>query len=115
MFCGWPLGLLVAPGDTSDRCQDYDHAHGVPPSLCLKPRPHDLVAQVSDNLPTPRSTLASRLRVHVRCPACRHRDYADLQALIDSGRGDVPLIQLRYRCSNCSGGSQFTDWVVTNG
>jgi hypothetical protein len=65
-------------------------------------------------LPTPRSTLCSGLRVLVRCTACRHRDYADLQALIDNGRGDVPLIRLRYRCGNCPSGSRFTDWVVTN-
>jgi hypothetical protein len=54
-------------------------------------------------------------RVLVWWKACRHRAAADLQRLIDDGRGDVPLIRLRYRCSNCSGGSQFTDWVVSNG
>ena len=30
-----------------------------------------------------------------------------LQALMDSGRGDVPLIKLRFRCSNC--GNRLTD------
>jgi hypothetical protein len=25
----------------------------------------------------------------------------DLQALIDAGKGDVPLIHLRFRCSYC--------------
>jgi hypothetical protein len=69
---------------------------------------------MTDDLPTPRSTLQSRLCVFVRCLACRHRDYADLQRLVDSGRGDTPLIRLRYRCSNCPSGSHFTDWVVTN-
>jgi hypothetical protein len=59
--------------------------------------------------------MRSGLCVLVRCKACRHRANADLQALIDSGRGDVALIRLRYRCSNCAGGSQFTDWVVSNG
>jgi hypothetical protein len=54
---------------------------------------------MNDDLPTPRSTLQSRLRVLVRFTACRHRDYADLQALIDNGRGDVPLIKLRYAAS----------------
>jgi hypothetical protein len=58
--------------------------------------------------------MQSCLCVAVRCSACRHRANADLQALIDSGRGDAPLIRLRYRCSNCPGDSQFTDWVVTN-
>jgi hypothetical protein len=69
---------------------------------------------MSDDLPTPRSTL-SGLRVLVWCKAFWHRANADLQRLVDMGRGDTPLIRLRYRCSNCRGGSQFTDWVVSNG
>ena len=32
----------------------------------------------------------------------------------DMSRGDTLLIRLRYRCSNCRGGSQFRDWVMTN-
>jgi hypothetical protein len=35
-----------------------------------------------------------------------------LQALIDAGRGDVPLTRLKFRCSNC--GSDRTDFVVTS-
>jgi hypothetical protein len=69
---------------------------------------------MSDDLPPPRSMLRTGYRVLVWCNACRHRDYSDLQRLIDEGRGDTPLIRLRYRCSNCAGGAQFTDWVVTN-
>jgi hypothetical protein len=69
---------------------------------------------MTDGLPTPRSTLRAGLGVLVRRTACRHRDYADLQRLVDAGRGDTPLIRLRYRCSNCAGGSPLTDWVVTN-
>jgi hypothetical protein len=42
---------------------------------------------------------------------CQHRAPADLQKLVDAGHGDVPLTQLRFRCSNC--GSRRTDWVVT--
>ena len=37
---------------------------------------------------------------------------ADLQKLIDTGRGDVPLTRLKFRCSNC--GSDRTDVVVTS-
>ena len=37
---------------------------------------------------------------------------ADLQALIGSGRGDVPLLRLRFRCAKC--GSRLTDRVVTS-
>jgi hypothetical protein len=36
---------------------------------------------------------------------------ADLQA-VDAGRGDVPLIHLRFRCTNC--GSWLTGWVITS-
>jgi hypothetical protein len=56
---------------------------------------------MSDDLPTPLSTLESGLCRLVRCKACRRRDYADVQKVIDSGRGDVLLIRLRYRYSNC--------------
>jgi hypothetical protein len=35
-----------------------------------------------------------------------------LQALVDAGRGDVPLTRLKFRCSNC--GSDRTDFVVTS-
>jgi hypothetical protein len=53
-------------------------------------------------LPTPRTTLSARyVRVLVRCKSCRHRCDADLQALVDAGRGDVPLVELRFRCANC--------------
>jgi hypothetical protein len=65
-----------------------------------------------DGLPTPRTTLAARyVRVLVWCKACRHRRDADLQALVDAGHGDVSLVELRFRCSNC--GSGLTDFVVT--
>jgi hypothetical protein len=36
---------------------------------------------------------------------------ADLHALIDARRGDVPLVHLRFRCSNY--GSSLMDFVVT--
>ena len=66
---------------------------------------------MSDDLPTPRSTLRARyVSVHVWCKACRHSADADLDALVASGRGDVPLVRLRYRCSNCHG--DMTDFVV---
>ena len=65
-----------------------------------------------DDLPTPRSTLRSRYAcVLVWCKACRRQREAELQALMGAGRGDVPLIKLRFRCSNCGG--RLTDWVVT--
>jgi hypothetical protein len=47
----------------------------------------------------PRTALRTRyVRVLVFCNSCRHQADADLRALIDSGRGDVPLTELRFRC-----------------
>jgi hypothetical protein len=67
---------------------------------------------MSDALPIPRSTLrVGYVYVRVWCTPCRHQAPADLQALVDAGHGDVPLKDLRFRCSNC--GSRLTDWVVT--
>ena len=44
-------------------------------------------------LRTPRTTLRARyVRVLGWCKSCRRRRDADLQALVDAGRGDVPLI-----------------------
>ena len=63
-------------------------------------------------LPTPRSTLAaSYVVVLVWCKSCRHQAQADLQRLIDAGKGDVPLTRLRFRCTNCH--SSLTDFVCT--
>ena len=65
-------------------------------------------------LPTPRTTLAAGfLEVLVWCKGgCGHQAAVDLPALIEAGKGDVPLIHLRYRCSGCGTGN--TDWVVTS-
>lgn len=46
----------------------------------------------------------------VLCKACYHHVPADLQAIIDGGRGDVPLRSLRFRYVSC--GSRRTDHVV---
>jgi len=40
----------------------------------------------------------------VFCNSCRHQADADLQALVDAAAGDVPLTELRFRCSNCGTG-----------
>jgi hypothetical protein len=52
------------------------------------------------------------MRVLVFCNLCRHQADADLYTLVESGRGDVPLTELRFRCSNC--GTYRTDFVVTS-
>ena len=77
-------------------------------SIGAKERARPTPSEDHHGLPTPRSTLrAGYLDVLCRCKACRHRAEADLQKLVDEGRGDTPLINLRYRCSK-------TDWVVTS-
>ena len=43
---------------------------------------------------------ASYVVVLVWCKSCRHQAQADMQKLIDTGMGNVPLTQLRFRCSN---------------
>jgi hypothetical protein len=66
---------------------------------------------MTDGLPTPRTTLRARyVAVRLTCWSCRHWRHADLQKLIDEGRGDVPLIHLRRRCANC--GNRRIDMVV---
>jgi hypothetical protein len=63
--------------------------------------------------PTPRTALRTRyVRVLVFCNSCRRQADADLRALVLTGRGDVPLTELRFRCSNC--GTDRTDFVVTS-
>jgi hypothetical protein len=50
-------------------------------------------------LPTPRTTLRARyVSLLVWCKGgCQHQAHADLQALIDQGKGDVPLTRLKFR------------------
>jgi hypothetical protein len=51
-----------------------------------------------DDLPTARSTLRAR---YVTLLVCRHQAEADLHGLVASGRGDVPMTALRFRCRRC--------------
>ena len=71
------------------------------------------VRRATDGLPTASTTLRTGyVRVLVFCNSCRHHADADLQAIVDAGRGDVPLTELRFRCSQC--GTDRTDFVVTS-
>jgi hypothetical protein len=55
------------------------------------------------DLPTPRTALrAEYVRLVLTCRACLRQHDADLEALVASGRGDVPLVSLLWRCSWCS-------------
>jgi hypothetical protein len=62
-------------------------------------------------LPTPRSMARTSYRVHVWC-RCAATQGCRPGSLIAGGRGDVPLIQTRWRCGNC--GSRLTDFVVVS-
>jgi len=68
---------------------------------------------VSD-FPTARNTLPKDwwLCWSVRCKACGRRGPADLRAIIEAGKGDVPLKDLKFRCAKC--GSRMTDAVMTS-
>ena len=67
---------------------------------------------MTDTLPTARTMLPQDgwLCLLVWCKACHHQGPADQQAIIDRGRGDVPLKDLKFRCAKC--GSRLTDSVV---
>jgi hypothetical protein len=55
-----------------------------------------------DGLPTPRTTLRARyVRVLLTYWSCKRQRDADLATLVAACRGDVPLVQLRWRCSWC--------------
>jgi hypothetical protein len=65
------------------------------------------------DLPTPRTMLASRyVRVLLTCWHCRHQADADLPALITAGRGEVPLVRLRWRRARCR--SDKIDMICTS-
>jgi transposase-like protein len=65
-----------------------------------------------DDLPTAKTTLKARnVDLQVKCPSCMRMHNVDLQALVDAGKGDVPLFHLRFRCSYC--GHRNIDALVT--
>jgi hypothetical protein len=52
----------------------------------------------SHELPTPRSiSRTTGYRVHIWCKSCRHAKDADVAELIAAGRGDVPLVKMKWR------------------
>jgi hypothetical protein len=67
----------------------------------------------TDGLPTACATLRTGYAcVLVFCNVCRHQADADLLAIVEAGRRDVPLTELRFRCLQC--GTGRTDFVVTS-
>ena len=63
------------------------------------------------DLSTARDYLKSEIRLVIWCKACRHQREIGFQTIIDQGRGEVPVVQLRFRCENC--GSRLTDAAVS--
>ncbi len=49
---------------------------------------------------------------HKICNGCQHAIEADQPALIAAERGDVPVVDLRFRCGAC--GSRNTSVIVSN-
>jgi hypothetical protein len=64
---------------------------------------------MANKLPTARSMIKQEFRAAFWCKACHHA-LADLQAIVDAGRGDVPLKDLKFRRAKC--GRRLTDHVV---
>jgi hypothetical protein len=58
------------------------------------------------DLPTARDH-KGKYRLVVWCRACRLQRELSFKSLVDDGRGDSPVINLRFRCTNC--GSRLTD------
>jgi len=70
------------------------------------------VSDAHEGLPTARTTLQARyVELSLHCRSGLRSRTAGLQALIDDGRGVVPLIHLRFRCSYC--GHRNIDALVT--
>ena len=66
-------------------------------------------------LPTTRDYAG--VHTHAVCPSCDHWQALDLTAIVAAGHGDVPLIELKLRCSQCGRTGQklklvagLTDW-----
>jgi hypothetical protein len=67
---------------------------------------------VSDaDLPTARSYLKHNFRLMIWCRSCRNRREMEFREIVDQGEGDVPIVKLKFRCTNCK--SLRTDAVVS--
>ena len=62
------------------------------------------------DLPTARAYKGNH-RLVVWCKACRYQRELSFKSLVDGGRSDIPVINLRFCCTNC--GSRLTDTVVS--
>lgn len=53
---------------------------------------------------------APGISLALSCRSCLYRAVADLKALCKNGRGDTPIIEMLWRCSQC--GSRRVSAVV---
>jgi hypothetical protein len=63
------------------------------------------------DLPTARDYLKSNVRLLIWCKACRHQIEIGFPSLVKQGKGDIPIVRLKFRCKNC--GTRLTDCVVS--
>ena len=56
---------------------------------------------MTDELPTPQSMASTGLRWHVWRKFCKWSADINFGKPIADGRGDIPLVKLRWRCGNC--------------
>lgn len=64
------------------------------------------------SLPTPRTSLAAHLTVNAYCAHCANCSPLELAALIRSGHGDTPLLELPLRWTQCR---RFGHTVLVSG
>jgi hypothetical protein len=65
----------------------------------------------TDGLPTGHDFARTDFRLVVFCKACRTERELSGADIVATGKGDVPLIHLKWKCPRCRT-SRFTDFVV---
>jgi hypothetical protein len=65
---------------------------------------------MNSDLPTARDYLKSHVSLIIWCKACRHQIEMEFSKIVDQGRGNTPVVKLRFRWENC--GSRLTDCVM---
>ena len=53
---------------------------------------------MNSDLPTARDYLKSNVRLLIWCKACRHQIEIEFRTIVDQGKGDTPVVHLRFGC-----------------
>jgi hypothetical protein len=112
-------GVYIRPIDGLDLLK-RDRLGRSPPDLLTTFQTRDFLAQFADHQFQDGNVLKlfdqQRLKLCtvqvLTCRSCLHQQDADLPALGAPGRGDVPLVWLRWPCAQCGHGT--IDMVVTS-